>query len=203
MVQGEVQALILCGPSGCGKSTLLKKLFNDYPEKFQFSVSHTTRSPRPGEVDGVHYYFTTKEEMEEAIKNGDFIENAVYSNNMYGTSKKTVEDCAKNGKLCVLDIDVQGVKQIKQTDLNALYIFIKPPSLDALADRLKKRGTETEETLARRLKAAQDEITYGETPNNFDLIVLNDCLDSAYSQMKNFIMDELAKQNETSGDTGN
>lgn len=85
MVQGEVQALILCGPSGCGKSTLLKKLFNDYPEKFQFSVSHTTRSPRPGEVDGVHYYFTTKEEMEEAIKNGDFIENAVYSNNMYGT----------------------------------------------------------------------------------------------------------------------
>lgn len=85
MVEGKIEAIVLCGPSGSGKSTLLRKLFQDFPDKFQFSVSHTTRKPRPGEVDGVHYYFTTREEMSEGINNGEFIENAEYSNNMYGT----------------------------------------------------------------------------------------------------------------------
>lgn len=90
MVQGKIQALVLCGPSGAGKSTLLQRLFKEYPDRFGFSVSHTTRQPRPGEVDGVHYHFTKKEEMEEAIKNGDFIESAVFSCNIYGTRLHTI-----------------------------------------------------------------------------------------------------------------
>ena len=85
MVQCSIEALVLCGPSGSGKSTLLKKLLDDFPDKFQFSISHTTRSPRPGEINGVHYYFTTKEDMSDAIENGDFIETAVFSGNIYGT----------------------------------------------------------------------------------------------------------------------
>ncbi|EEB12457.1 Guanylate kinase, putative [Pediculus humanus corporis] len=200
MVQCSIEALVLCGPSGSGKSTLLKKLLDDFPDKFQFSISHTTRSPRPGEINGVHYYFTTKEDMSDAIENGDFIETAVFSGNIYGTSKKSVEDCVKKGKICVLDIDVQGVKQIKETDLNALYVFIKPPSLDSLADRLRNRGTETDETLEKRLNAAKSEIGYGETPNNFHLVIINDSIDIAYAKLKNFIMEQLFKQRKESGD---
>lgn len=85
MVHSGLKALIICGPSGSGKSTLLRRLFDDFPDKFGFSVSHTTRNPRPGEVNGLHYHFTTREEMEAAVQNGEFLESAVFANNMYGT----------------------------------------------------------------------------------------------------------------------
>ncbi|KAK9731910.1 Guanylate kinase [Popillia japonica] len=179
--------LVLCGPSGSGKSTLLRKLMEDFPNSFGFCVSHTTRNPRPGEVNGTHYHFTSRESMLEAIKNNEFIENAEFSGNMYGTSKLAVEHVLSDGKVCVLDIDVQGVKQVRNTDLNPWYIFLKPPSLDELEKRLKARKTETAASLRLRLDVAAKEIEYGIQPGNFDLVLINDDLDHAYKQLKEFV----------------
>ncbi|XP_044738274.1 guanylate kinase [Chrysoperla carnea] len=195
MVQNSgPRPLILCGPSGSGKSTLLVRLLNDFPNTFGFSVSHTTRKPRPGEQSGVHYHFTTKEEMTAAIERGEFIENAVFSGNMYGTSYKSVANVQNAGKVCVLDIDMEGVKQIRKTDLNPITVFIKPPSLDELEKRLRSRGTETEETLTKRLNVARKEMEYGETPGNFHYVIVNDNLDKAYEVLKEAVVSEIKKQ---------
>ena len=181
--------LVLCGPSGSGKSTVMKKLMAEYGEYFGFSVSHTTRQPRPGEEDGKDYHFVTKEQMQELISAGEFIENATFSGNNYGTSKASVEDVLTRGKICILDIDVQGVKAVKETDLTPLFVFIKPPSLDTLEERLRSRGTETEESLSKRLGAAAAEMEYGEAEGNFDTIIVNDDLEKGeifYSNKKLF-----------------
>jgi guanylate kinase len=184
--------LVLCGPSGSGKSTLLKKMMEDFPDRFGFSISHTTRKPRPGEVHGQHYHFTTMDEMRQAVADGKFIESATFCGNMYGTSKAAVDAVAQQGKVCVLDIDVQGVKQIKNTELNPLYVFIKPPSLEELKSRLTGRKTESEESLTHRLKVASEELEYG-TEDNFDFIVINDNLEGAYNQLKTFLENEVLK----------
>ncbi|XP_023725450.1 guanylate kinase isoform X2 [Cryptotermes secundus] len=191
MVHHGPRPLVICGPSGSGKSTLLQRLFAEFPHKFGFSVSHTTRSPRPGEVDGKHYHFTTKEAMTEAIARGEFIESAEFSQNIYGTSKAAVHAVLSEGKVCVLDIDMQGVKKVKQLDMNPLYIFIMPPSVEELESRLRERGTETAESLQRRLDAAREEIEYGNTPDNFDLVVVNHSLDKAYASLREFVVREL------------
>lgn len=162
------RSLVLCGPSGSGKSTLVKKMMEDFPNRFGFSISHTTRSPRPGEVDGQHYHFTTIEKMRNSIEKGDFIESATFCGNMYGTSKAAVDAVKEQGKICVLDIDVQGVKLVKKTDLNPWYIFIKPPSLEVLKNRLLARKTETEESLTNRLNVASAEMEYGK--NSYKLV---------------------------------
>jgi guanylate kinase len=184
--------LVLCGPSGSGKSTLLKKMMEDFPDRFGFSISHTTRKPRPGEVHGQHYHFTTMDEMRQAVADGKFIESATFCGNMYGTSKAAVDAVAQQGKVCVLDIDVQGVKQIKNTELNPLYVFIKPPSLEELKSRLTGRKTESEESLTHRLKVASEELEYG-TEDNFDFIVINDNLEGAYNQLKTFLENKVLK----------
>lgn len=187
----SMRPLVLSGPSGCGKSTLLRLLFDEFPDKFGFSVSHTTRSPRPGEVDGKHYHFTSKEEMTAAIERGEFIENATFSNNMYGTSKAAVATVQSQGKICVLDIEVQGVKQVKQTDLNPLFIFIKPPSMEELEKRLRDRNTETEDSLQRRLTTARSELAYADIPDNFHMVLINDNLEKAYIRLRDFILKEI------------
>ena len=176
-----------------GKSTVMKKLMGEYGEYFGFSVSHTTRQPRPGEEDGKDYHFVTKEQMQELISAGEFIENATFSGNNYGTSKASVEDVLARGKICILDIDVQGVKAVKETDLTPLFVFIKPPSLDTLEERLRSRGTETEESLSKRLGAAAAEMEYGEAEGNFDTIIVNDDLETAYHNLRDFIMPEINK----------
>jgi len=183
--------VVFCGPSGVGKSTLVKQLMKDYPTMFGFSISHTTRKPRPGESDGVEYHFVARDDMEKAIKNDEFIESATFSGNMYGTSKRAVEDVQAKCKICILDIDVQGVKQIKKTDLQPRLIFVKPPDLTDLKNRLLGRGTETEESLKLRLAVAQTEIEYGETPGNFDLVIVNDKVDEAYAKLKNFLLPDI------------
>ncbi|XP_036147418.1 guanylate kinase isoform X1 [Monomorium pharaonis] len=188
MIHKELRPLVFCGPSGTGKSTLIKRLFDEFPNTFKFSVSHTTRMPRPGEKDGTHYHFTTKEKMQEQIKNNEFIETASFSGNLYGTSRQAVEEVQRLGKVCVLDIEIQGVKQIKCTELNPLYVFIKPPSIVELERRLKARNTETEESLEHRLSIARSELEYGETPGNFDVVIENDDLEKAYEILHNFIL---------------
>jgi len=179
--------LVLCGPSGAGKSTLLKKMLEKYRKHFGFSVSHTTRKPRAGEEDGKAYHFVSRENMELAIGRGEFIEHAVFAANMYGTSKAAVETVRAKGLICILDIDVQGVRSMKQTDLNPNYVFVKPPSIEELEKRLKARGTETEESLARRLDAAHQDLLYGDEPGNFHLVLINDDLEETYTKLENFL----------------
>lgn len=179
--------LVLCGPSGVGKSTIIKRLETEFPDAFGFSVSHTTRQPREGEVDGVSYHYVDKETIDEMIQNDEFIEHATFSNNTYGTSKAAVKTVVEQGKICILDIDTQGVIQIKKTDLNPLFVFIKPPSMEELERRLRGRQTETEESIQRRLGVAAREIEYGDTPGNFDLIIVNDDVEAAGDKIKEFI----------------
>ncbi|XP_037917454.1 guanylate kinase isoform X2 [Hermetia illucens] len=194
MVKHGPRPLVICGPSGSGKSTLLKRLFAEYPETFGFSVSHTTRKPRPGEQDGVHYNYVTKEAMEEAIKRGEFLETAVFSGNIYGTSKHAVRQVQAQGKVCVLDIEMQGVEQIRNSDLNPILVFINPPSIEELERRLRGRATETDESLKSRLETAKHEIQYGNKPGNFHCVVHNETLKQAYEELRDFIETELKRE---------
>uniref|UniRef100_D3TPC3 guanylate kinase n=3 Tax=Glossina TaxID=44049 RepID=D3TPC3_GLOMM len=186
--------VVLCGPSGSGKTTLLNRLFKEFPNTFGFSVSHTTRKPRPAEQDGVHYNFVEKDVMKKMIANGEFIESATFSGNMYGTSKEAVRKIQAAGKVCILDIEPQGVEQIKKTDLNPILIYNNPPSIEALEKRLRKRNTESEETLNNRLAAAREEIAYGLTPGNFHKIINNIDIDEAYEDFRSYLLAELKAQ---------
>ena len=183
--------LVLCGPSGSGKSSLVKKLMQEFGDSFGFSISHTTRTPRPGESDGIHYNFVNKEEMLKLIKEGAFIEHATFSGNIYGTSFETVKKVTGSGKICILDIDMQGVKQIKQCSLHPSYVFIMPPSVKELEVRLRARKTENEESLVKRLSACEAEMQYGQTPGNFDIVIVNDDLDKAYEELRNFVLPQI------------
>lgn len=176
--------VVFAGPSGVGKGTLVKMLMEKYPALFGFSVSHTTRAPRPGEVDGVHYNFVAKEEMEAAIARGEFIEYAAVHTNFYGTSIAAVERVKSQGKVCILDIDIQGVQSVKKSSLVAKYVFISPPSMQALESRLRGRGTETEEKIQVRLQNAGKELEFGQTEGNFDAIIVNNDLDRCFEQLE-------------------
>ncbi|XP_016989021.1 guanylate kinase [Drosophila rhopaloa] len=186
--------LVLCGPSGSGKSTLLKRLFAEFPNTFGFSISHTTRKPREGEEHGVHYYFVERPDMEAAIAGDEFIETAEFSGNLYGTSKEAVREIQAQGRVCILDIEQKGVEQIRQTDLNPILIFNNPPSIQELERRLRLRGSETEESLRKRLNAAQVELDYGLTPGNFHKIINNVDIEVAYEEFRNFVVKELKEQ---------
>ncbi|EPQ01425.1 Guanylate kinase [Myotis brandtii] len=165
--------VVLSGPSGAGKSTLLKRLLQEHGSIFGFSVSH--------------YYFVTREVMQRDIAAGDFIEHAEFSGNLYGTSKAAVRVVQAMNRICVLDVDLQGVRNLKKTDLRPIYIFVQPPSLEVLApqeQRLRQRNTETEESLAKRLATAQADMESSKEPGLFDLIIVNDNLDKAYWSLK-------------------
>jgi len=186
-----LRPLVLCGPSGSGKSTFIKRLMEEHVGIFGFSTSHTTRQPREGEQNGREYHFVTRDQFQAAVKSNEFIEWAEFSGNMYGTSKSSVAACQTAGKICILDIDVQGVKQIKTTDLNPRLVFIKPPSMEILKERLVKRGTETETSLQKRLNAAQEELNFGMESGNVHIIITNDDFEAAYKQLADFLADDL------------
>ena len=171
--------LVFAGPSGVGKGTIVGVLMKRFPHLFGFSVSHATRAPRPGEENGVHYNFVSVQEMEAAIANGEFIEYAHVHTNYYGSSFKAVETVRNQGKICILDIDIQGVQNIKKSSLDCKYIFIAPPSIEELESRLRGRGTETEEKIRVRMANAAAELAFGEATGNFDRFVVNNDLDDA------------------------
>ncbi|KAM7141249.1 guanylate kinase isoform 2-T2 [Molossus nigricans] len=153
----------------------------------------TTRDPRPGEENGKDYYFVTREVMQRDIAAGDFIEHAEFSGNLYGTSKAAVRVVQAMNRICVLDVDLQGVRNIKKTDLRPIYIFVQPPSLEVLEQRLRQRNTETEESLAKRLAAARADMESSNEPGLFDLIIINDSLDKAYWTLKEALSEEIKK----------
>lgn len=184
-----LRPVVVSGPSGTGKSTLLKKLFAEFPDRFGFSISNTTRKPRAGEVDGEHYHFVEVDQFKKLIEEEKFIEWAQFSGNYYGTTIKAVKDVSDKGKQCILDIDMQGVKSVKGTDLNARFVFIAPPSIEELRSRLTGRGTETEDSLNKRIDAASAELEYAKTGAH-DLIIVNDDLEKAYQEFKDFITKE-------------
>ncbi|GAA5976339.1 hypothetical protein JCM21900_005544 [Sporobolomyces salmonicolor] len=192
-----IRPVVICGPSGTGKSTLLKKLFNEFPDTFGFSISHTTRAPRPGEQPGVAYHFTTREAFLDLARAGGFIEHAEFSGNLYGSSVAAVDAVTQSGKMCILDIDTQGVKLIKANHayLNPLYVFISPPSLSSLKTRLVGRGTESEASMSARLAAAIGELEYAKS-GAFDVVVVNDDLERAYNVLKGVVC-----EGKTTGDT--
>uniref|UniRef100_A0A8C5I893 Guanylate kinase n=1 Tax=Gouania willdenowi TaxID=441366 RepID=A0A8C5I893_GOUWI len=181
--------VVLSGPSGAGKSTLMKRLMKDHEGVFGFSVSHTTRNPRPGEEAGKDYHFSTRDIVQEGIDNGEFIESAEFSGNLYGTSKAAIQDVQAKNLICILDVDIQGVRRIKETDLNPIYISIQPPSMEILEKRLRERLTETEESLQKRLEAARIDMELSKEPGVFDVVIINDDLERAYEELKDILND--------------
>ncbi|KAK6824677.1 Guanylate kinase [Apiospora arundinis] len=179
--------LVISGPSGVGKGTLYGRLFAAHPDSFTLSVSHTTRSPRAGEEHGTHYFFVPMAEFEDLIAKDGFVEHAKFGSNRYGTSKKTIEEQTAKGRVVVLDIEMEGVKQIKASGIDARYVFIKPPSFEALEQRLRGRGTETEEAVSKRLAQAKVELEYADTPGVHDIIITNDDLDKAYKELEDYV----------------
>jgi guanylate kinase len=182
--------LVISGPSGVGKSTLLQRLFSEFPGKFGFSVSHTTRDPRPGEIDGSHYHFVTRQKFLDLVQSSAFIEHAQFSGNFYGTSFEAVERVQQQGKRCILDIEAQGVQQIKKTDLNPVYLFISPPTISILRERLRRRATDTEDSIQKRLMIALNEVQYAKQPNTHDIVIVNDDLDRAFELLKGVALGE-------------
>ncbi len=185
MVLKRGKVIIIVAPSGSGKSTIVKRLMSELPI-LKFSVSATTRNPRVGEEHGREYYFLTRSEFDKRIAEGDFLEwEEFYGGKRYGTLRSDVENQLDKGYFCVLDIEVKGALNVKNSYKdNSISIFIKPPSLEVLRQRLELRGTESPESLKERLERAEMELQY---ENSFDYCVVNDDLETAYAHIKQIL----------------
>lgn len=179
---------VISGPSGSGKSTLCARLLSE-TDNIKFSVSATTRSPREGEKHGVNYYYLTHEEFDEKIAQDAFYEYADVFGNKYGTLKEYTDEITDSGCDVILDIDVQGAMQVRAKSDSAVFIFIMPPSLEELKNRLTLRGTENEEQLQRRLNEAEAEIS---KKDMYDYVIINDDVQKAYAKLKS-IFEEYRK----------
>ena len=181
---------ILSAPSGTGKSTILDSVMVNL-QGMVFSVSHTTRQPRTGETDGVEYYFTDKPAFIQLRDQGKFLEYAEVHGNYYGTTRMAVEEQLKKGHDVILDIDVQGAQIIRDSgELEAVYIFLVPPTLKELEKRLRGRGLDSQETIATRLRNAEAEI---KSMHLFDYVIVNDRIDSAIKMFESVILAERAR----------
>ncbi len=176
---------VISGSSGVGKGTVIKAFLEKHPE-YCLSVSCTTRQKREGEVHGVNYYYLTREEFRSCIDNGDFLEWAEFSGNLYGTKRQIVEESLKNGKDLILEIDTKGALNVKKLMPEAVLIFIAPPSIEELEARLRGRHTETEDAIQKRLASIKLEI---ENSKHFDYKIVNDTVDSAVKQLEELIVD--------------
>jgi guanylate kinase len=182
------RVFVITGPSGVGKGTLIRGLLEEVPG-LELSVSATTRSPRPGEREGVDYHFLSEDEFERRIAEGDFLEHARYSGNRYGTLRSEVEKRLRDGRPVVLEIEVQGARQVRAAMPEAVAVFIAPPSGQALRARLIGRGTDTAEQVERRMQTAEREL---EAQPEFPHVIVNDRLEQATADLVEVVRGELA-----------
>ncbi|AQR76434.1 guanylate kinase [Paenibacillus larvae] len=182
--------IVLSGPSGVGKGTVCKALRKIAPE-LVYSVSATTRSPREGEVEGVNYFFKTKEQFQELIENDEMLEWAEYVNNYYGTPRRFVEETLNTGQDVILEIEVQGAIQVRKKFPEGIFIFLLPPSLDELENRIVTRGTESDETIRNRMDVAVDEIRLME---QYDYAVVNDEVRNACHKIQSILVAEHCRR---------
>ena len=185
--------IVISGFSGAGKGTLMKKLIDNY-DQYALSISMTTRAPREGEVDGREYFFSTREQFEDKIKQGGFIEHAQYCGNYYGTPKDYVEEQLEAGKDVILEIEIQGAMKVKEQFPDAVLLFVMPPSIAVLHQRLIGRGTETEDVIVERLQRAEEEAVGIE---EYDYIIINDDLDTCVRELHELLSkthEEIQKQ---------
>jgi guanylate kinase len=183
------KVFVFTGPSGVGKGTLIRMLLDRLPD-LELSVSATTRAPRPGEVDGVHYHFLSDDAFAERIAAGDFVEHAEYAGNRYGTLKSELERRTAAGAAVVLEIEVQGSRQVREKLPDSVAVFIAPPSLEALRTRLVGRGTDSPEQVSARLQSAEAELA---AQPEFTHVVVNDRLEEAVQQLVEIVTGALAE----------
>lgn len=176
--------IVFSGPSGVGKGTVRQEIFSTPDHKFEYSVSMTTRAQRPGEVDGKDYFFRSREEFEELIRNGQMLEYAEYVGNYYGTPLTYVNETLDKGIDVFLEIEVQGVLQVKKKVPDAVFIFLTPPDLNELQERLVGRGTDSEEVIAQRIERAREEIAL---MSEYDYAIVNDEVPLAAERVKRVI----------------
>jgi guanylate kinase len=186
-VPAVARVFVITGPSGVGKGTLIRGLMERVPE-LELSVSATTRAPRPGERDGVDYHFLTREQFDQRVDAGDFVEHADYAGRSYGTLRSELEARVQQGVPVVLEIEVQGARQVRSAMPEAVQVFIAPPSLPALRTRLVGRGTDDPEEVERRLQVAEHEL--GAQPE-FAHVVVNDRLDEALDGLAAIVAEQL------------
>ena len=186
------KTFIIAGPSGVGKGTIIKTLFQQQDHLY-FSVSATTRAPRPGEENGVHYHFISREQFQRWIEEDAFLEHAEYIGNCYGTPKKYVDEAMDRGDDVILDIEVQGSEQVHAKRPDTVRIFIVPPSLAELEHRLTGRGTERAEVVQERLRRAKEEFAYAK---NYDYVVINNTLEEAVAEIRAIIRAEHCRTQE-------
>ena len=184
---------VITGPSGVGKGTLIRGLMERLPA-LELSVSATTRAPRPGERDGVDYHFLTREEFDRRVREGDFVEHADYAGRSYGTLRSELEERVRAGTPIVLEIEVQGARQVRASVPDAVQVFIAPPSLQELRTRLIGRGTDDPEGVERRLRVAAEEL---EAQPEFGHVVVNDRLQDALEQLTAIVAAELDERGTT------
>jgi len=177
------QLIVLAGPSGVGKGTLIRQLRSHYPD-LRLSVSATTRQPRAGEVDAQHYYFKSCEQFQDMVREGSLLEWAKFAGNYYGTPKAPIEAAISQGKQVILEIELLGARQVRQSFPLAKQIFIAPPNVEALEERIRSRGQETEAAIAKRLAQAKVELA---AAHEFDATIVNDCLETALSELETAI----------------
>jgi len=183
--------IVLSGPSGVGKGTVRKELFSQPDTAFEYSVSATTRLPRAGEINGVDYFFKSREEFEEMIKQDQLLEYAEFVGNYYGTPVEYVRETLDAGKDVFLEIEVQGASQVRRKFPEGLFIFLAPPSLSELENRIVTRGTETEDIIKGRMRAAREEIEMMEL---YDYVVENDRVESAAERVKAIVVAEHCRR---------
>ncbi len=181
MNKGKI--IILSAPSGAGKTSLGRALMEKMPN-VTWSVSHTTRPPRRGEIDGRDYHFVSRDEFQRLLDEGDFLEYAEVYGNWYGTSRSALEKQLAEGKIVLLDIDWQGARQIRQLYPDAVSIFIMPPSINELENRLRKRGQDAEDVIQKRLAAAKTDMSHAD---EYDKVIVNDDFDTALAELIDFI----------------